>query len=71
MIPTAHMRYVKREEEVHFPGEFLKIKKVLVLQQLWCNPIGDDTHFYPAAWLIKQAAGEWRDIPIVEEPENG
>jgi hypothetical protein len=57
MIPTAHLRWFR-------DGPY----KPPVLQQLWAPTIGDETHFYPAAYLEAQG-GEWRDIPTAFQGE--
>ena len=62
MIPTNNLRFVEREVEREAPT-FSQVfgcvttRTVRILQQFWEHPNGKD------------AAGEWRDVPV--EKENG
>lgn len=68
MIPTAHMRYVRRKIiEDDFSGTAVRLE--LVLQQLWCEPY-ENIYLFTLEFLIDRCRGEWRDIPIVDGPET-
>lgn len=60
MKPTAKLRFVERQVEVH--GD---IKPVRILQQWW-----EDTAWNLASNFVNgkfQPQGEWRDIPLESE----
>jgi hypothetical protein len=60
MTPTNKLRFVEREIETEWYGDYVKLIKVRVLQQWW------EPECPESAWPDK-CPGEWRDVPLEEE----
>ena len=68
MTPTPKLRFVEREIQEPYEFELHKhiaiTKRVRILQQWWEKDIASQ---YTAA-IAGDSSGEWRDVPLEEQP---